>query len=135
MLKTPVVIAVIAVALNAVNGVAAERVQPGKWETKLKIGKGAASAATYCISSAEAASMNGDAASLRRYVEKSTAEKTNGRCAMSKLELSGNRVVVTVACGKTVMVSTTKYFGDRYESTTSDGTTITGKRLGACTKS
>lgn len=135
MFKTSALIVMLAVATDGADAVAAQRVQAGKWETTLKIGSAPASAATYCISAAEAASMNGDAASLRNYIVKSTTEKTNGRCAMTKLELSGNRVVVTVTCGTTVMVSSTKYFGDRYESTTSDGTTVTGKRLGACPNS
>jgi hypothetical protein len=37
-----------------------------------------------------------------------------------------------MACGKTEVVGTTTYHGDRYESASSNGTKLTGKRLGAC---
>lgn len=37
-----------------------------------------------------------------------------------------------MACGKIEVVSTTTYYGDRYSSTSSNGTTLAGKRLGAC---
>jgi hypothetical protein len=112
--------------------VAADRVQAGQWETKLTRGAAAPMATKYCISAAEARLMSGDLATLRKYLVDSMAENTGGRCAVTKVELSGNRTVVTTVCGKNEVVGTTTYHGDRYESSNSDGSTVVGKRLGAC---
>lgn len=119
---------------NAANAAAADRVKPGQWETKLTAGSAPPMVTKYCISAAEAALMNGDLATLRKYLEDSTAEKTKGRCSVKSVELNDNRTVVTMACGKAESVGTTTYFGDRYESVNSNGSTVVGKRLGACPK-
>ena len=112
------------------NAAAADRVQAGEWETKTTIA-GKPSVTKHCITAAEARLMNGDEATLRKYVEQSTAEKTKGRCTVKSVVVTGNRTVVTIACGKTQVVGTTTYHGDHYEST-SGGVTLVGKRLGAC---
>ncbi len=118
--------------LAAPNAVAAERVRAGQWETKLTVGSAKPVLTKYCISAADAALMNGDLPTLRKYLEQSTATNTKGRCSVRKVELSGNRTVVTLVCGKTESVGTTTYYGDRYESSNSNGTTVVGKRLGVC---
>jgi len=110
---------------------AADRVQAGEWETKATIA-GKPTVTKHCITAEEARLMNGDEATLRKYVEQSTAEKTRGRCAVKSVSVSGNKTVVTIACGSVSVTGTTIYHGDHYESTSSNGTSLVGKRLGAC---
>jgi len=118
--------------LVGVTAFAAVRVQPGQWQLTMTTGAGAPVVTTHCITPEEAASMNGDAATLRKYVEDSTAKNTRGRCSVKDVRVEGNRTIVTIACGKTEVVGTTTYHGDHYESTSSNGTKLAGKRIGAC---
>jgi glycosyltransferase A (GT-A) superfamily protein (DUF2064 family) len=120
------------VLLLAVNASGADRVQAGLWETTLTGAAPKPTVTKYCITAADAAWMNGDLATLRKHLQESTAEKSRGRCSVKNVELKANRSIVTTACGKVEMVSTTTYFGDRYEATNSNGTTLSGKRVGAC---
>lgn len=113
---------------------AAERVQAGEWETTLSMGTGKPIVAKYCISAAEAKAMNGDEAGLRKYLEESTASNTKGRCTVKSVKLEGDTSSVALVCGKIEVASTTRYFGDRYESKSSSGTAVAGKRLGDCPK-
>jgi hypothetical protein len=121
-----------ALLFGAANATAANRVQAGQWETTLTIKNVPPMVTKYCITPAEAELMNGDVAKLRKYVEDSTKTNTKGRCAVKNVELKGNVTIVTLVCGKSEVTSTTTYHGVRYDSTSSDGTTVTGKRLGAC---
>jgi hypothetical protein len=121
----------VVVLLLAVSASAADRVQAGQWQTTLT-SAGKPMVTKYCITAQEAKLMNGDLATLKKYLEESTATKTRGRCTVKSVSLTGNRTVVAIACGKTEVVGTTTYFGDHYESKSSDGTTVTGKRLGPC---
>jgi hypothetical protein len=120
--------------LTASNAAAADRVQAGEWENKMTIGAGKPMLTKQCITAADAKLMNGDVATLRKYLEQSTATNTRGRCTVKDVKIATNRTVVTIACGKTEVVGTTTYHGDRYESTSSNGTTLVGKRVGACAK-
>lgn len=126
------IFAMTAALLLAANAFAADRVQAGLWETKLSAAPSKPMVTKYCITAADAALMNGDLPTLRKYLQESTAEKSKGRCSVKSVELKANRTVVTTVCGKVQMVSTTTYFGNRYEATNSNGTTLSGKRLGAC---
>jgi hypothetical protein len=120
------------ILFGAASASAADRVQAGQWETKLTGATPQPMVTKYCITPAEAKLMNGDLATLRKYLVESTAEKTKGRCSVKNVALNGNRTVVTMVCGKSEVVGTTTYHGDHYESTSSNGTTVTGKRLGGC---
>jgi hypothetical protein len=117
--------------MATLSAAAAGRVKAGQWETKMTIGTNAPMFSKYCITAADAELMNGDVAALRRYVEQSTATNTKGRCTVKDVQLKDNRTTVTIVCGKREVVGTTTYYGDHYESST-PGTTITGKRIGAC---
>jgi hypothetical protein len=128
VLKTVVLVTLLA----APQTFAAARVQAGQWETKLTIGSSKPMRTEYCITPQEAALMNGDLATLRKYLEQSTREKTAGRCAIRDVAIKGNQTIVTIACGKSVVVGTTTYHGDRYESSSSDGSSVMGKRVGDC---
>jgi hypothetical protein len=130
---TRVSIAAVILLLSAGSASAADRVQAGQWETKMTMaGSTKPAVSTHCITAAEAKLMNGDVAALRKYVEDSTAKNTRGRCLVKSVTATGNRTVVTMACGKTEVVGTTTYHGDHYESTSSNGTSLTGRRVGAC---
>jgi hypothetical protein len=118
------------VAATAVT--AADRVQQGQWQTTMTSGSAKPTVTTHCITADEAKFMNSDAATLRKWVEQSTAKNTRGRCAVKSVEVAGNRTVVAIACGKTVVTGTTTYHGDRYESSSSNGTKMVGRRVGAC---
>jgi hypothetical protein len=120
--------------LSASNAAAADRVQAGEWENKMTMGAAKPTLTKHCITAAEAKAMNGDVAVLRKYLEQSTAANTRGRCTVKSVELKANVTTVTIACGKTEVTSTTTYHGDHYESSSSNGTTLVGKRLGACRK-
>lgn len=111
---------------------AADRVKAGRWETTLTMGSATPMRTEYCVTAAEAGKMNGDAATLRKYLQESTAEKTNGRCALRDVKIKGKQTIVTIACGRTEVVGTTTYHGDRYEATNSDGSRVAGKRVGDC---
>jgi N-acetylmuramic acid 6-phosphate (MurNAc-6-P) etherase len=129
-MRASIAIALLSFATISID--AADRVRAGKWETSLTMGAGKPTVSTYCITASEAKLMNGDLAAMRKYVEESTAKNTKGRCAVQSVELNGNRTVVTIACGKTKVTGTTIYHGDRYEYSSSNGMTMTGKRTGAC---
>jgi hypothetical protein len=121
-----------ALLLHVSNAMAADRVQPGDWETTLTMPNVKPMVSKHCITPAEAKLMNGDLPALRKYVEDSTAKNTRGRCVVRSVAVKGNQTTVAIACGKTEVVATTTYHGDRYESTSSNGTKIAGKRLGSC---
>jgi hypothetical protein len=126
------VVSCVALMLGAQSTAAADRVQAGEWETKMTLQSGKPLVSRYCISAADAEAMNGDLPALRKYLEESTKATTQGRCKVKNVELKGNRTIVTIACGKKESVGTTTYHGNRFEASSSDGPTITGKRVGAC---
>jgi len=128
------VFAVLFVLFPATSAFAADRVQAGQWETTMTMGSVKPPPTRYCITAAEARAMNGDEETVRKYVVESTAEKTQGRCAVKSVKVMKNQTIVAITCGDTEVVNTTDYFGDRYASTSSNGTTVSGKRLGACAK-
>lgn len=110
------------------DAAAADRVQPGHWESKMTMAPSAKPMAVkYCITPAEAALMNGDLPVLRKYLVDSTKASMKGRCAVKSVEIKGNnRTVVALTCGKSEVVNTTTYHGDRYESLSSNGAIVSG---------
>ena len=122
----------LATLLGATNAAAADRVQAGQWESTMTVGSAKPIVTKYCITAGEARSMNGDLATLRKYLEESTAASSKGRCSVKNVELNGNQTIVTITCGKAEVIGKTTYHGDHYESTSSNGSTLVGKRLGSC---
>jgi hypothetical protein len=121
--------------LLSTSAIAADRVKPGNWETKMVASIGAAPmVSTYCITADEATKMNGDVATVKKYLVDSTTEKLKGRCSVKNVIARDNKTTVTITCGKTEVTSTTTYYGDHYESTSSNGTKVSGKRIGVCKK-
>lgn len=125
-------VAVLLFSFATINLQAADRVQAGQWETTLTMSAGKPMVSKYCIGAAEAKAMSGDEAGLRKYLEESTAANTKGRCSVKSVKLENDTTTVALLCGSTEMSSTTRYFGDRYESKSSNGATVAGKRLGDC---
>ncbi len=118
--------------LGASTALAGNRTQAGLWETKMSVGSGEPMIATGCITGTEAVAMNGDLDTIRQYLEQTTATNTQGRCSIKNVALNDNRLDVTTVCGTTEVISKTTYHGDHYESTSSGGASIQGKRLGDC---
>ena len=107
---------------------AAERVRAGLWETTITIaGKPVVSSG--CITEADAATMNGDAATIRAYLEKSSAK---AGCTVKNVTVNGNQVVVTNVCRRAENVGTTTYKGDSSETVNSNGAKVQSRRVGAC---
>jgi hypothetical protein len=125
-------LAVILSSMIAAHAVAAARVQAGEWETTMTLSSGKPLVSRYCITADEATAMSGDLATVRAYLVKATAEKTNGRCSVTNVELKGDQTAVTMLCGKKKSVGTTTYYGDRFSAKSSDGVAIAGKKVGAC---
>ncbi len=118
--------------LMASSALAAERVRAGQWETVLTTKQGSATTTAACLTAAEAAFVNGDAAGLRKHLEESMVKNTRGRCTVKDVKVTELTVIVLTACGSNEMTATTTYHGDGYETLTTSGTKITGRRLGAC---
>ncbi len=74
---------------GAVVTSAADRVRAGLWETTITVaGKPVVSSG--CITASDAATMNGDAATIRAYLEKSSAK---AGCTVKNVTVNGNQVV------------------------------------------
>lgn len=121
-----------AALFHAAASFAADRVKAGNWEMRVTLPGAKSAVNTHCITADEARQINGDVATLRKYVETSTAEKLQGRCTVKSVVAKDNQTIVTIACGKTEVTSTTTYHGDHYEVSSSTGMTMTGKRIGDC---
>lgn len=117
---------------SAASGADRPRVEAGEWETTLLVEGSKPAITRYCITAADAKAMSGDEAVLRQFLEQSTRMNTSGRCAVKSVKLDGDTSVVKMVCGRTEIATTTKFYGDRYEATSSTGSTVTGKRLGVC---
>jgi hypothetical protein len=82
-----------------------------------------------CVTAAEANAANGDEKTFRDSVVK-TAEQAG--CTIKDVKVSGNQVVSDATCGGHQATSTTTYHGDWYEQTSSNGSKVSAKRVGAC---
>jgi hypothetical protein len=118
--------------LCAVSATAADRVKAGLWTSQVTSSATKQPTTTSCITAEQARLMNGDLATLRKYLIESTATNTAGRCSVKNVVIQDNRTIVTIVCGKTEVVGTTTYHGTSYESTSSNGITRVGKRIADC---
>jgi len=115
-------------ALTVAGARAADRVQPGQWETTITAGA-RDRVLKSCVTAAEANAANGDEKMFRASVVK-TAEDAG--CTVKDVKVSGNQVTSDATCGGMQATSTTTYHGDWYEQTSSNGTKVRAKRVGAC---
>ena len=113
---------------------AAERIAGGKWESAMTT-DGQTRTVSYCISAAEAASINGDSKTGRAFAEKKSA----GSCAISSYEIKGDTVSYSLTCGARTITDTTAFHGDTSEgvkTVTNEGKTTTTRlkshRIGTC---
>jgi hypothetical protein len=115
-------------ALSVAAARAAERVQAGQWETTISAG-GRDRVMKSCVTAAEASVANGDEKAFRASIVK-TAQDAG--CTVKDVKVSGNQVISDGTCGGMQNTSTTTYHGDWYEQTSSNGTKVRAKRIGAC---
>ena len=113
---------------------AAERVTSGKWESAMTTA-GETRTVSYCISPAEATSMNGDSRTGRDFAEK----KAGSRCTIKSYEIRGDTIAYAVACGARLITDTTRFHGDTAEGVKTiagEGVTVTttvkSRRTGTC---
>jgi hypothetical protein len=119
----------LACACAAVPAYAADRMHAGQWA-----GTTTAAGRTYtsssCLTQGDASAMNGDAASILAYLQKTIPPSI---CKLSDVKANGNQVSYAAACrGGAPAVVTTSYHGDSFETVDTKGTKSTGKRVGAC---
>ena len=118
-----------ALACFALPAVAADRVHAGQWAGSWTDGK-VTRATSSCMSQADADAMNGDARSIRGYLEKTIPPSI---CKLSDIKVDGGKVTYTATCGAAApRVLTSTYHGDSFESVDSNGAKSVGKRVGAC---
>ena len=93
---------------------------------------------TFCISAAEAASINGDSKSGREFAEQK-AKKSGSPCAIKAYDIKGDTVSYTLSCGQRVITDRTTFHGDTSEgvkTVVSASMTVTtpvrSRRIGAC---
>jgi hypothetical protein len=106
---------------------AADRVRAGQW-----VGTTMAGGKTYptssCVSQSDAAGMNGDAKTVKAYLETIIPPQI---CKITDVKADGNQVIYTASCtagtAKTVKTVTTSYYGDRSEGTDSTGSKMEAK--------
>ncbi|TMG91239.1 MAG: DUF3617 family protein [Betaproteobacteria bacterium] len=126
--STSFLLSIAMLALTITAALAADRVQPGQWETTITAG-GRDRVLKSCVTAAEANVANGDEKTFQQSVVK-TAEDAG--CTVKDVKVSGNQVISDASCGGHQNTSTTTYHGDWYEQTSSNGTKVRAKRVGAC---
>jgi hypothetical protein len=128
-MRTGVLLLACIFACVALVAEAADRVRAGQWEQTLTIAGRTISKST-CLTQSDAEAINGDASSIKMYVEKVSAP---AGCKVTDVKINGSQVVVTSVCasGKE-NVGTTTYHGDSFETVNTNGTRSEAKWIGAC---
>ena len=108
---------------------AADRMKAGQWDGSWT-GGGTTRATTSCLSQSDADAMNGDAKSIRTYLEKVVPPTI---CKIGEVKANGSEVTYTSVCtvGKPNTIKTT-YHGTSFESVDTTGSTSAAKWVGAC---
>lgn len=116
-------------AFVATSASAADRVRAGEWEVSIELG-GREIVRSMCLSAADAAAINGDAASIRAYAERTNA---GTGCKVLDVTTQGSSVSVKTLCASgRENVGTTTYYGDRSETVNTSGTKAKARRVGEC---
>jgi hypothetical protein len=126
--RTSFLLSIAMLALTVTGARAADRVQPGQWETTITAGS-RDRVLKSCVTAAEANAANGDERTFRASVIKAAED---AGCTVKDVKVAGNQVVSDGTCGGHQNTSTTTYHGDWYEQTSSNGTKVRAKRVGAC---
>jgi flagellar capping protein FliD len=127
-ISTSVLLSIAMLALTVAEARAADRLQPGQWETTISAG-GRDRVMQICVTAADASAVNGDEKTFEASVLK-TAQDAG--CTVKEVKVSGNQVTVDATCGGMQATSTTPYHGDRYEQVSSNGSKVSAKRVGPC---
>lgn len=106
-----------------------ERVRPGQW-VGTTVAAGKVYPSSSCISQADASAMNGDAKSVKAYLEKIIPVES---CTIADVKVDGSKIVYSAICGgQPARVITTLYHGSSSEGSDSSGTKTEAKLIGAC---
>jgi flagellar capping protein FliD len=127
-ISTSLLLSIATLALTVAEARAADRLQPGQWETTISAG-GQDRVMQICVTTAETSAVNGDEKTFEASVLK-TAQ--NAGCTVKDVKVSGNQVTVDATCGGMQATSTTTYHGDWYEQVSSNGSKVRAKRVGPC---
>jgi hypothetical protein len=114
-------------AVLALPAQAVDRMHAGQWETN-SISGGKTRTHSSCAPQSDADAMNGDSGAIKAHLQ----AQLPGVCKVTDVQAKGDTVVATTDCAGSKNTSTTHYHGDSYDSVSSNGTTVTAKRLGAC---
>ena len=106
---------------------AVDRVQAGLWETNSTV-NGHARTHSACAPQSEADALNGDSGAIKALMQTQLPPV----CKVTDVQAKGDTIVVTTDCAGSKNTSTTHYHGDSYDSVSTNGTTITARRVGAC---
>ena len=127
-ISTSVLLSIAMLALIAAEALAADRVQPGQWETTISAG-GQDRVMKSCITAAEASAANSDDKTFQASVVKIAQD---AGCTIKDVKVSGNQVTSDATCAGMHATSTTTYHGDWYEQVSSNGSKVHAKRVGPC---
>jgi len=127
-ISTSVLLSIAMLALIAAEALAADRVQPGQWETTISAG-GQDRVMKSCITAAEASAANSDDQTFQASVVKIAQD---AGCTIKDVKVSGNQVTSDATCAGMHATSTTTYHGDWYEQVSSNGSKVHAKRVGPC---
>ena len=117
------------VACLALPAAAADRMRPGQWVGVTTVGSETFNTSA-CISQSDADAMNGDAKSVRAYLEKHIPAEI---CKLTDIKVNGGQVIYTAVCKDGAPnVVTTNHRGNSFEGTSTDGTKAVAKLTGAC---
>jgi len=81
------------------------------------------------MAQADVNAINGDAASVRAYLEKIVPPAI---CKLTDIHVDGSQIIYTSVCSGKENVITTNYHGDSFESADTGGAKSSAKRVGAC---
>lgn len=110
---------------------AADRMRPGQWVGTTVVGARTFPSSS-CISNADAAAMNGDAGSIKSYLETIIPPSI---CKIADVKAVGNQIVYTAICAdQPPRIVTTSYHGDSSEGSDTIGTKTQAKLTGPCSK-
>lgn len=108
---------------------AADRVRAGQW-TGTTIAGGRTFPTTSCISQSDADAINGDAKTVRAYLETIIPPTI---CKITDVKAEGNQIIYTASCGSNASkVVTTSYHGSSSEGTDNTGSRTEAKLMGPC---
>jgi hypothetical protein len=127
-ISTSLLLSIAMLALTVAEARAADRLQPGQWETTISAGE-RERVTQICVTAAHASAVNGDEKMFEASVLKAAQD---AGCTIKDVKVSGNQVTVDATCGGIQATSTTTYHGDRYEQVSSNGSKVSAKRVGPC---